>query len=223
MNEDVAIRQALQAEKIAVVRQFAVGLGDELNNLLIVILGRLKIISEREKIDKDISDNLDVINSCVNGLRKIVDQIFKFSRNTPYKFENLAINEVIDGALILLDYHKSPPAGISIEKDLAGGLPLVRGDLKQLQEALLVLFLNAYQAMPEGGKLTIRTLNLQDQYIEIRVSDSGYESATSRSAKKEWLGLGLLNCYNIVNNLNGFIEIEKQGDCGTTFVIKLTL
>jgi PAS domain S-box-containing protein len=215
--------QVFQAEKIAALRQLAVGLGDEINNLLVVISGRLKIILEQEEIDEEMRENLDIVDSCADRLRKVVGQILKFTRNVPYKFENLNINEIIESAFTLLAYHNTP-SSISTEKDLAQDLPMVKGDFNQLQEAFLDLFLNAYQEMPRGGKLTIKTSNFGNHHIEIRISNTGYQaSQASLPAKKEWTGLDLLICYNIINNLNGSLDIENQGNGGTTFIIRLPL
>jgi PAS domain S-box-containing protein len=224
-------RQVSQAEKIAALRQLAVGLGDEINNLLVVISGRLQIILEQEEIDERIRENLDVVDSCADRLRKVVGQILKFSRNVPQKFENININEVIESVFTLLAYHNTPSTIIT-EKDLAQDLPLIKGDFNQLQEAFLDLFLNAYQEMPRGGKLTIKTSNFMNHHIEIRIIDTGFEvsqenskniNSASLPTKKEWTGLDLLICYNIINNLNGSLDIESQGNRGTTFIIRLPL
>lgn len=225
-------RQVSQTEKIAALRQLAVGLGDGINNLLVVISGRLKIILEQKGIDENIRENVEVVDSCADRLRKVAGQIFKFTKNVPRRFENLNINEVIESVFTLLVYHEMPSVAISIEKDLAGDLRLVKGDFNQLQEAFLGLFLNAYQAMPRGGKLAIKTSNSGNHHIEIRISNTGYEISDENSkntfttllpTKKEWTGLDLLICYNIINNLNGFLDIESQENQGTTFIIKLPL
>jgi PAS domain S-box-containing protein len=224
--------QVSQAEKIVALRQLAVGLGDEINNLLVVISGRLKIILEQEEIDDNTRENLEVVDNCADRLRKVSGQILKFTRNVPRKFENLNINEVIQSVFTLLAYHETPSVTIKIEQDLAQDLPLVKGDFNQLQEAFLDLFLNAYQGMPRGGKLTIKTSNFRNHHIEIRISDTGYAIAQENakniaiprsSTKKEWTGLDLLICYNIINNLDGSLDIENQGNQGTTFIIKLPL
>jgi len=133
----------------------------------------------------------------------------------PYKFENLNINEVIEAAVTLLAYHKVSSTDIIIEKDLAKDLPFVRGDFKQLQEALLELFLNACQAMTGGNKLIIKTSILENHYIEVKIT------TPSLFKEKQRIDFDLLLCYKIINNLNGSIEIENQKDYGATVLIRL--
>ena len=156
--------------------------------------------------------------------------MLKFSRQTTPKFEAININDTIEGALPLLSYHKLADAKIEMLKDFAKDLPPIKGDLNQLQEVFINLFLNAHQAMPQGGKLTVKTSNLQNQYAEIRVSDTGCGIPLQNlknifmpffSTKKGGTGLGLSICYNIIKNHNGSIDIESQLNKGTALIIKL--
>ncbi|MDD5466028.1 MAG: hypothetical protein PHP73_06810 [Candidatus Omnitrophica bacterium] len=214
MQKDAGPLRESQAEKIAAIREFAVGLTDEMNNLLIVISGRLKILLEQKTIDKDARESLDLISNCTNRLSVIVNRVLKFAMNMPHQLENLNINEVIENACTLLAYYKECPASIIIEKDLAKDIPAIKSDFNQLQEVFLDLFLSACQAMTaEDGRLIIKTSNFQNRYIEVRISDMG-------AKKKERMGFDLLICRKIINNYNGSMEIEKQ-DCGTTVIIKL--
>jgi len=226
-NEETPLSQR---EKIAAIRQFAVSLVDEMSNLLVAISGRISILLEQKEIDGNIRENLDVINDCTNRLSKVVNRISKFAMDMPYKFENLNINEVIESVITLLSYHKEYSTAISIEKDLGKDIPFVRGDFKQLQEVFLELFLNACQAMAGGGKLTIKTSNFQNYYIEVKISDARREISNgnlkniitpSLSKEKGQIDLGLLICYKVIGNLNGSIDIESQGNYGTNVIIRL--
>lgn len=202
-----------QAEKIAALRQFAVGLGDEMSNLLVVISGRLKILLEQKTIDKYARENLEVVNNCINKLNKIANRIIKFAMDTPLKFENLNINEIIESIFTLLTYHQEYSAAIAIEKDLDKDIPFIKGDFNQLQEVFLQLFLNAYQAMAGKGKLSVKTSNFQN-HIEIKISDTG-------DKKKDWTDFDLLICRKVIDSLNGSLDIEDKDKSGTTVIIKL--
>jgi two-component system NtrC family sensor kinase len=230
MQKEEAPLKGSQEEKIAAIRQFAVGLTDEMSNLLIVISGRLRILLEQKTIDKDIRGALDTISNCTDRLSEIVNRILKFAMNMPQKFENLNINEIIESVFTLLNYHKVYSTSVSIEKDLAKDLPLVKGDVNQLQEAFLDLLLNAYQAMAGRGKLTVKTSNFQNHHIEIKISYRGCEildesleniSKPPLFKKKEWIDFDLLFCHKVINNLNGSIDIESQENYGTTVIIRL--
>ncbi len=213
MQKEEAPLKETQAEKISAIREFAVGLTDEMNNLLIVISGRLKLLADQKTIDNDAREGLNVIRSCTDRLSVIVNRVLKFAMNMPRKLENLNINEIIENACILLAYYKEYSSAISIEKDLASDIPLIKSDFNQLQEVFLDLFLSACQAMAGEGTLSIKTSNLANGYIEIKISDTG-------AKKKERSGFDLLICRKIINNYNGSIDIEK-GESGTTVIIKL--
>lgn len=212
-DEEAPLRES-QAEKIGSIREFAVGLTDEMNNLLVVISGRLKILLEQNTMDKDARESLEVISNCTDRLSLIVNRILKFAMNMPHKLESLNINEVVENACTLLAYYKECPASITIEKDLGKDLPLIKSDFNQLQEVFLDLFLSACQAMAGGEvKLSIKTSNFEDRFIEVRISDAG-------AKKKERTGFDLLICRKIINNYNGSMEIERK-DYGTSVIIKL--
>ena len=92
------------------------------------------------------------------------------------------------------------------------------------------LLINAYQAMPEGGKVTIKTTDSNNGFIQIQISDSGQGIPDDNlknifmpffSTKKDGTGLGLSICYNIIKSHGGDIDIESQVNRGTTFTIKL--
>jgi len=219
--------QVFQKEKIAAIRQFTIGLVDEMSNILIAISGRIKVLLEQGSTDENVKQNLEVVNNCTDRLSKVVKRISKFATDTPYKFENLNINEIIESVLTLLNYHKEHTAAISIEKDLAEGLPFVRGDFKQLQEVFLNLFLNACQAMAGSGKLNIKTSNYQDHYIEIKISDTRYEISNENSKtiitpalskENQPIDLDLLICYKVIDNFNGSINIDSQNNDSITFI-----
>jgi two-component system NtrC family sensor kinase len=224
--------QIIQAEKLAAIGQLVASMAHEINNPLFVISGRLEMVLEQEGLVDNLRKDLNIINAQADRIRKLVDRLLKFARQAPPKLETININDAIEGVLPFLSYHKSFVSKINIEKDLAVGLHSIKGDLNQLQEVFMNLFINAYQAISEGGKLSIKTSNFMDRFVEIRISDTGCGVAPHDlknifipffSTKKEGTGLGLSICYNIIKSHNGSIDIESQVDKGTTFIIKLPL
>jgi PAS domain S-box-containing protein len=222
--------QIIQSEKMAAIGQLSAGMAHEINNPLFVISGRIEMMLDNKDLPEAVRQTLGVIYSQVDRIRKLVDQLLKFSRKTPPKFEAVNVNDTIEGVLPLLSYHKLPSAQININKFFENNLPAIKGDLNQLQEVFVNLCLNAYQSMPEGGTLTIKTRNLQNRYAEVRISDTGQGISEQNlknifmpffSTKKEGTGLGLSICFNIIKNHNGIIDVESQLNCGTTFIIKL--
>jgi two-component system NtrC family sensor kinase len=188
------------------------------------------MLLEEKKLPRSIRGSLNIMNTQVDRIRNLVNRMLKFSRKATLKEEPVKINEVIGSVLPLLSYHSLPLSRTEIAKDLAEGLPPIKGDINQLQEVFINLFLNAYQSMPEGGRLNIKTSNFQNLYAEIRISDTGVGIPEQNlknifmpffSTKKDGTGLGLSICYNIIKNHNGSIEVESRVNQGTTFIIKL--
>lgn len=223
--------QIFQAEKLAAIGQLVAGMTHEISNPLFVISGRLEMLFEQKKLPDKVREDLNIINTQADRIRKLVDRLLKFARQSRLKLETININEAIEGVLPFLDYHKLPAsAKIDIEKDFAPDLLLTKGDVNQLQEVFINLFINAYQAMLKGGKLRIKTSNLLNQFVEIRISDTGCGISKENlknifmpffSTKKDGTGLGLSICYNIIKSHNGSIDIETEVNKGTTFIIKL--
>lgn len=222
--------QIFQSEKLAAIGKLAAGMAHEINNPLFVISGRVEMILEQKKLAKKLREELTIVITQVDRIRKLVEQLLKFARKTTPKLETININDVIESVMPLLSYHKLPSYNVQIDKELVKDLPPVKGDLNQLQEVFVNLFINAYQSMSEGGKLTIKTGNFGNQFAKITVSDTGHGIAPEDlknvflpffSTKKDGTGLGLSICYNIIKAHNGSIDIESQINKGTTFMIKL--
>ena len=219
-----------QTEKLAALGQLVAGMAHEINNPLFIISGRLEMLLEQKRTFRQVNPDLRIISEQADRIRKLVDRLLMFSRQTHLKLEVIDINDAIDSVLPFLSYQKSLDTKIQIEKDLAKDLPPIKGSLSQLQEVFMNLFINACQAMPDGGKLSIKTSNLQNQFVEIRIGDSGCGIPEQNlknifmpffTTKKDGTGLGLSICYNIIKNHSGVIEIETLVNKGTTFIIKL--
>lgn len=222
--------QVFQAEKLAAIGQLSAGMAHEINNPLFVISGRLEITLSDESLPENMKENLNIASGQVERIRKLADRMLKFARQGPLKSEIININEVIENVLPFLSYQKLPTFKIEIEKIFADDLKPVKADLNQMQEVFINLLLNAYQAMTKEGKVNIRTKNLPDEFIEIRISDTGKGIEPQHlknifmpffSTKRDGTGLGLSICYNIIKNHGGYIDIETEVNKGTTFIIKL--
>lgn len=222
--------QVFQAKKMAAVGQFAASIAHEINNPLFVISGCAEMMLSQQNIPEGMKEDLITINSQTERIRKLIERLLKFSSHKPRELKAISINEVIESALPLLSYHKLPISRIEIERDLAKDIPLVKGDFDQLQEVFVNLFINACQAMPEGGRLVIKTSKLNEQFAEIKVKDTGQgiDSPNLKnlfmpffSTKKDGVGLGLSICYDIIRHHSGSIEVETELNKGAAFIIKL--
>ena len=235
MAKDITERRKLeyqifQSEKLAAVGQLVSGIAHEINNPLFVISGRTDMMLSGKSIPKKVKDGLKIISTQVDQIRKLVDSFLSFTRKTPPNTEELDINKIIKNVLPFLAYHKLPSHEIKITESFTRGLPKIRGDSHQLQEVFVNLLINAYQAMPQGGAITVKTSRSKDGCAQIDISDTGNGIAPEIlknlfmpffSTKKDGTGLGLSICYNIIKNHNGSISVESQVGKGTTFTIKL--
>ncbi|MDO8662609.1 MAG: PAS domain S-box protein [Candidatus Omnitrophota bacterium] len=222
--------QIFQSEKMSAVGKLAAGMAHEINNPLFVISGTLEMLFENKKLGKELRKKLTTIDNQAERIRKLVDRFLAFARKTSPNQENLDINKIIKNVLPLLSYHKMPSHKIRIVKEFAKKLSLVKGDAHQLQEVFINLFINACQAMPEGGKLSIKTSGSSGEFAQINITDTGSGITAENlknlflpffSTKNEGTGLGLSICYNIIKNHHGTIEVESQIGKGTTFIIRI--
>lgn len=221
--------QIFQSEKLAAVGQLVSGIAHEINNPLFVISGRTDMMLSVKPLGKKLKESLKIINAQIEQIRKLIDSFLCFTRKTPPNTEAVDLNKVIKNVLPFLSYHKLPVKEIKVKKLFAKGLPKIKGDSHQLQEVFLNLLINAYQAMPEGGVLTIKTSNISDEWALVEISDTGCGITPEGlknifmpffSTKKEGTGLGLSISYNIVKNHNGSIVVESQVGKGTIFTLK---
>jgi PAS domain S-box-containing protein len=221
--------QIFQAEKLTALGQLSAGMAHEINNPLFVISGRLEMLRQ-EPLDSKVKDTLDLIDAQTNRIRNLVDRILKYAKKTTLTFEPIDINNVLEPVLPWIYYSKLPSVEVVIEKKFENNLPKIEGDLHQLREVFLNILINAYQSMPQGGKICITTNKFNDRYIQVQIIDSGIGIPEHHlknifmpffTTKKEGLGLGLSICHNIIKSHNGTIELNSQINQGTTFTIKL--
>jgi len=222
--------QIFHAEKMAAIGQLAAGMAHEINNPLFVISGRLQMLAAEKGLNEKVKKSLDLAITQADRIRKLVDQILKFSRKSNPQLESVDIGEILESVMPLVYYHKLPSAIVNIKKEFAPKMPAVKADSQQLQEVFLNLLINAHQAMPNGGVIKIATSNFKNLFALVTISDTGIGIHPDNlknifkpffSTKNDGTGLGLFICYDIIKNHNGTMEIQSQPNQGTTVTIKL--
>ena len=157
---------------------------------------------------------------------EIVNNLLNFSRTSATEFSEVDIHQVITETLSLLE-HQFKTARIRVERELRAECPVTFGNAGKLQQVFLNLFVNARDAMPEGGELRILTDAL-DSKIEILVQDTGvgigrenikkiYDPFFTTKAAGKGTGLGLSVSYGIVQEHGGGISVESKPGIGTSF------
>lgn len=228
-----AQRQIIHMEKMASLGKLAATVAHELNNPLAGILTYAKLIARELEADRltpeerrELEGYLKVIQKESSRCGDIVRNLLLFARRSGVEFALQHLNEIVKRALMLVRHHLEM-CGIRLHTELLAEGDEIVCDADQLQQALVALFVNAVEAMPEGGTLTVRLLSPDDQ-VWIEVSDTGvgisddvlphiFEPFFSTKEGGNGVGLGLAVVYGIVQRHGGAIEVDSQVGKGTTF------
>ena len=241
----VAEEQLRQAQKMEAVGQLTGGVAHDFNNLLQVIVGNLEILTRNLPAD---SPRLKrSAENAMNGAKRaatLTQRLLAFSRRQPLAPQPVDVNKLVTGMSDLLA--RTLGETIQLETVLAGGLWRVEADPNQMENAILNLAVNARDAMPSGGKLTIETMNghldrayaaqhaevLPGQYVTICVSDTGvgmdkdvlsrvFEPFFTTKEVGRGTGLGLSMVYGFIKQSGGHVKVYSEPGQGTTVRIYL--
>lgn len=225
MNE-----QLVRTDKLAAMGTLAAGVAHEVNNPLASISSLIQIMRSQDGVDADTSEKLDLISAQIRRITQVTKDLTDFARARPAARRPVNINDLIESSLRLAGFDKTFQK-LKITRDLDAELPETLADGDQLQQVFLNMFLNARDAMPEGGTLSIRTENSGGR-ISVAIGDtgSGIEAETAKHIFDPFFttkptgcgtGLGLAVCFGIVTAHGGRIEVANQNGRGTTFVVVL--
>jgi signal transduction histidine kinase len=226
--------QLIQAEKLTSLGQMAASIAHEVNNPLAGVLVYTQLLAKKINNDKlakeDALNYLSKMESELTRSSRLIRNLLDFARESPPALREMNANDVIERAIDLAVF-SAEPKGIDIEKDLSPSLPLITADFDQLQQVCINLIMNALQAMPEGGKLTLRTSADKSQLkIEVRDTGHGISKENMRKLfspffttkeKGKGVGLGLAVAYGIIQRHQGKIEVQSKEGEGTLFTIYL--
>jgi len=229
-NSRLAMEEQLRhADRLATIGQLASGIAHELNDPLANILGYAQLMLKSVTDPAQQSDLERIVRSSLNA-REIVRKLLMFARQMPAMMSKIQINKVITDALDLLK-SRLEQGKVNIILDLAADLPAITADPSQITQLVTNLAVNAMQAMPKGGNLTISTA-LNDKDIILRISDTGIGMAED-ILNKIFLpfyttkpvgigtGLGLSVIHGIVTSHNGTIDVTSSVGIGSTFTVTL--
>ncbi|HET6272935.1 MAG TPA: PAS domain S-box protein, partial [Bacteroidota bacterium] len=244
VKEDITERKSLeqqfrQVQKLESIGTLAGGVAHDFNNILGIILGHStllrRVVDDPQRMEKSIGS----IESAVHRGAGLVRQILTFARKTDVAFEQLNVNETISELQKMLE--ETFPKTIVLSVHFDHPLCIIEADRTQLHQTLLNLCVNARDAMPDGGTITIRTSQIPGEQIRrrfmqaskavyacITVSDSGtgmdeatrqrvFEPFFTTKDKGKGTGLGLAVVFGIMQSHHGFIDLESEVGTGTTF------
>ena len=228
--------QLSQAEKLSSIGLLAAGVAHEVNTPLAVISSYAQMLSKQVNTDPKKAELLEKITKQTFRASEIVNSLLNFSRTSSAEFSNVDLNRVIQDTLTLLE-HQFKTARIHVVPELDPQLPPILGNTGKLQQVFLNLFLNAKDAMPSGGTLTITTGNGHN--VRVVVSDTGSGIAQEhihriydpffttknkpKSGHSGGTGLGLSVTYGIIQEHAGKIQVDSAPGRGTTFTMEFPM
>jgi len=221
--------QLVQSEKLAATGRLAASLAHEINNPLQAIHNSLQLMLTFPLQPDEQREYLEMANEEVHRLINMVTRTLDFARQPQREMEPTNTNEVIEKVLALAGkfiQHRH----IALRRDLSPDLPPVTAAPDELGQVFLNLVLNAVDAMPEGGTLSVSSHLAEDGRLAISIADTGHGIAPEHldrvlepffSTKDEGTGLGLSVSYNVVQRHGGEITFQSKVGEGTTFVVWL--
>jgi signal transduction histidine kinase len=242
-EEHAALEQQLrQAQKMEAVGQLAGGVAHDFNNILTAIIGYAAMVLEQIGPDKPISADLVEIQKAAERAASLTRQLLAFSRRQTLDMKVLDLNDVLGSMRDMLE--RLIREDIKICLDLAPALPPILGDRIQLEQVVLNLVVNARDAMPRGGLITIETASVSGELftdlkaqdarprasVRLSVRDTGigmdeatqariFEPFFTTKPTGEGTGLGLATVYGVVQQLGGHIAFSSEVGQGTRFVL----
>jgi two-component system NtrC family sensor kinase len=228
-------QQLIRSGRLVSLGEVTASMAHEFNNPLGIIMGFVEdMLSSRDPTDPNYRA-LQIIDEEAKRCSKIVGDLMQIARPTSTEFCSTSIVDVIDKTLHLVENRLYKQ--VDVEKKIEPNLPRIEADPQQLEQVLVNLYLNAIDAMPDGGNLLVEAKTMKRNGLGsttlITVSDTGsgiVDADLARifqpffSAKKgRGMGLGLPICERIIKNHRGRIEVESRPGEGTTFKIYLPL
>jgi signal transduction histidine kinase len=231
-----------QAQKMESLGTLAAGIAHDFNNILNIVQGYAYVLRDSKIADELVTESVSAILDSTTRGATIVQQLLTLARKTEPKFELVNIDDLIEELAQL--FGKSSPRSIEIKLELSRQMPPVWVDRNQIFQALLNLCLNARDAMPTGGMLTLTTALVNhntvpsseeitaEQYVRIDVDDTGegidekvlsriFEPFFTTKGAGRGTGLGLAVVYGILQHHKGFIQVKSKPGAGTSFQIYL--
>ncbi|MDJ0723289.1 MAG: response regulator [Desulfobacterales bacterium] len=236
--------QLQQAQKMEAIGTLAGGIAHDFNNLLMAILGHVSLVSAEIEPMHPSREHITVVEEHIRSAMGLTKQLLGFARGGKYEVKPVDINSLlVDSATLFGRTHKE----LRIQTNVGEAPLVVDADRRQIEQVFLNLFINAWQAMPEGGALYLRTVRVSldrerceayqiqpGEFTHIAITDTGtgmdedicpriFDPFFTTKDKGRGTGLGLASAYGIVKNHGGTITVDSELGHGTTFNIFLPL
>lgn len=234
-----AMEHMEQSSRLASVGRLAAGVAHEVNNPLAVISERAGLVKDMLALPPDkrqeqrIVDNIDIVLDAVDRCGKITKQLLNFSRKVDVDVERFAVPVIIEEVLSFLE-KEAGYRNIELKVEHQPDQPEIVSDRGKVQQIVLNLVNNAFQAMPDGGELHIATSLNSQGMLEIQVADTGvgiseenmkriFEPFFTTRQKTGGSGLGLSITFGLARKLKGDINVTSEHGMGAIFTVTLPL
>jgi PAS domain S-box-containing protein len=217
-----------ESHRLQAAGQLAGGIAHEANNQMSVVLGAVHFLQRRKDLPEPATADIDLIRRAAERTATITQQLLAFSRRQLLRPENVDLNELVRTAEPLLRRSLDETQHLVIRTGTVPGS--IRADRNQLEQVLLNLILNARDAMPDGGEVSIETGgDGQIAVLTVRDTGLGMDQETLRRAFEPFFttkeigqgtGLGLSVVHGIVSQSGGQIHVESAPDAGTAFILR---
>lgn len=235
-------RQLRQAQKMEGIGTLAGGIAHDFNNLLMGIQGHVSLMLADEDTTHRDYERLKNIEKRIQSGAKLTSHLLGYARRGRYEVKPVDLNHLVEETSETFGRTKKE---ITIQRELAEGLFAIEADADQIEQVLLNLFVNTADAMPGGGKLVLKTMNLTHRdmtgklydprpgnYVLLMVTDTGigmdketleriFEPFFTTKEMGRGTGLGLASAYGIIKAHGGYIDVDSTKGQGTTFRIYL--
>ncbi len=238
------LEQLLHSQKMESVGSLAGGIAHNFNNLLTAILGYAELLLEYSELDNDSRQRVKSIESSARKAGVLVSKLLSFSRRDISEILPLNLNDIINDSVKLLEGIMDKRIGL--KTTLSNNIPTIEADPSQLEQVIMNLMVNARDAMPDGGLITITTGTTEvkidrfdmptyimpGRYVLLTISDTGcgiskeiinriFEPFFTTKEKGKGTGLGLATVYGVIKDHKGYITVQSKVGKGTIFDIYL--
>jgi PAS domain S-box-containing protein len=235
----------LQSQKMESVGVLAGGIAHDFNNILTAILGHTDLIRRFSVLDEKAARSLSVIEDASRRAGRMISKLLGFARKSKYERTPINLNDVVYETIKLLEQVIDKSINLSVELD--NRLPLIQGDVNQMEQVIMNFIVNARDAMPKtGGRIVIRTQSrlvvkgMTDvppyvppgEYVQISVSDNGtgipeeivhkiFEPFFTTKEQGKGTGLGLSMVYGAIKDHEGYLSVQSTLGVGSVFTVYL--
>jgi two-component system NtrC family sensor kinase len=216
-------------EQLCGLGEISAGVAHEMNNALTLLAGWLELLMADHEDNPSLRPTLELLMDEASRIGRLTRNLLEVARGAAEPQRELSVRDILDEVLTLVRYEMQH-SNIELERIVPEDLPPVSASSGRLKQAVLNLLLNARQAMPSGGKVTVSAIRDRKGYLNLAVSDTGCgipDELQPRifspffTTKKNGTGLGLSVTRRIVEDHGGTIKLESKPGAGTRFTMRI--